>query len=38
MGEWGKLHYELDDLFSIPNIVRVVKSCKMGEAGRGEIR
>jgi hypothetical protein len=25
-GEWRKLHNELNDLYSLPNIVRVVKS------------
>jgi hypothetical protein len=30
MGEWRKLHNEeLSDLFSLPNIVRVVKSRRM---------
>jgi len=29
-GEWGKLHNEeLRDLYSLPNIVRVVKSRRM---------
>jgi hypothetical protein len=29
-GEWGKLHNEeLSDLYSLPNIVRVVKSRRM---------
>ena len=28
-GEWRKLHNELSDLYSLPNIVRVVKSRKM---------
>jgi len=29
-GEWRKLHYEeLSDLYSLPNIVRVVKSRRM---------
>jgi hypothetical protein len=33
-GEWRKLHNEeLNDLFSLPNIVRVVKSRKMRWAG-----
>jgi hypothetical protein len=33
-GEWGKLHNEeLSDLYSLPNIVRVVKSRKMRWAG-----
>ena len=33
-GEWRKLHNEeLNDLFSLPNIVRVVKSKRMRWAG-----
>jgi hypothetical protein len=33
-GEWGKLHNEkLNDLYSLPNIVRVVKSRRMRWAG-----
>jgi hypothetical protein len=28
-GEWIKLHEELNDLYSLPNIVRVVKSRRM---------
>ena len=33
-GEWGKLHYEeLRDLYSLPNIVRVVKSRRMRWTG-----
>ena len=28
-GEWRKLHEELSDLYSLPNIVRVVKSRRM---------
>jgi hypothetical protein len=33
-GEWRKLHKEeLDDLYSLPNIVRVVKSRRMRWAG-----
>ena len=33
-GEWRKLHNEeLSDLYSLPNIVRVVKSRRMGWAG-----
>jgi hypothetical protein len=28
-GEWRKLHEELNDLYSLPNIVRVVKSRRM---------
>ena len=40
-GEWRKLHNEeLSDLYSLPNIVRVVKSRRMGGAcgayGTGE--
>jgi hypothetical protein len=38
-GEWRKLHSEeLNDLYSLPNIVRVVKSRRMrcGAYGRGE--
>jgi hypothetical protein len=32
--EWGKLHNEeLNDLYSLPNIVRVVKSRSMRWAG-----
>jgi hypothetical protein len=34
MGEWGKLHNEeLNDLYSLPNLVRVVKSRRMRWAG-----
>jgi hypothetical protein len=34
-GERRRLHYEeLNDLYSSPNIVRVIKSRKMGWAGR----
>jgi len=34
-GEWRRLHYEeLNDLYSSPNIVRVIKSRSMGWAGR----
>jgi hypothetical protein len=30
MGEWSKLHYgELNDLYSSPSIVRVIKSRRM---------
>jgi hypothetical protein len=30
IGEWRKLHYEeLNDLYSSPNIVRVIKSIRM---------
>jgi len=33
-GEWRKLHNEeLNDLYSLPNIVRVVKSRRMSWAG-----
>ena len=32
-GEWGKIHEELRDLYSLPNIVRVVKSRRMRWAG-----
>jgi hypothetical protein len=32
-GEWRKLLNELNDLYSLPNIVRVVKSRKMRWAG-----
>ena len=33
-GEWRKLHYEdLSDLYCSPNIVRVIKSRRMGWAG-----
>ena len=33
-GEWRKLHNEeLNDLYSFPNIVRVVKSKRMSWAG-----
>jgi hypothetical protein len=33
-GEWRKLHKaELNDLYSLPNIVRVVKSSRMRWAG-----
>jgi hypothetical protein len=33
-GEWRKLHdEELNDLYSFPNIVRVVKSRRMGWVG-----
>ena len=33
-GEWGQLHNEeLNDLYSLPNIVRVVKSRRMSWAG-----
>jgi len=29
-GEWRKLHEELNDLYCSPNIVRVIKSRRMG--------
>ena len=32
-GEWRKLHNELNDLYSSPNIVRVIKSRRMRWAG-----
>ena len=32
-GEWRKLHEELNDLYSSPNIVRVIKSRRMSWAG-----
>jgi hypothetical protein len=32
-GEWRKLHEELKDLYSLPNIVQVVKSRRMRWAG-----
>jgi 3-oxoacyl-ACP reductase-like protein len=32
-GEWRKLHNELSDLYSLPNIVRVIKSGRMRWAG-----
>jgi hypothetical protein len=32
-GEWRKLHNELNDLYSLPNIVRVVKSRRMRWTG-----
>ena len=36
-GEWGKLHNEeLSDLYSLPNIVRVVKSRRMRWAVHAE--
>jgi hypothetical protein len=35
-GEWRKLHNEeLNDLYSLPNIGRVVKSRRIRWAGRG---
>jgi hypothetical protein len=45
-GEWRKLHNELNDLYSLPNLVRMIKSrrmrweehvARMGE-GRGVYR
>jgi len=32
-GEWRRLHNELNDLYSLPNIVRVIKSRRMRWAG-----
>jgi len=32
-GEWRKLHNELNNLYSSPNIVRVIKSRRMRWAG-----
>ena len=32
-GEWRRLHEELNDLYSSPNIVRVIKSRRMRWAG-----
>jgi hypothetical protein len=32
-GEWRKLHEELLDLYSSPNIVRVINSRRMRRAG-----
>jgi len=32
-GEWRKLHNELNNLYSSPNIVRVIKSRRMRRAG-----
>jgi hypothetical protein len=28
-GEWGKIHVELNDLYTSPTIVRVIKSRRM---------
>ena len=40
--EWRKLHEELNDLYSSPNIIRVIKSRRMRWAGHiarlGEMR
>jgi hypothetical protein len=37
IGEWRKLHNEeLSDLYFSANIVRVIKSSKMGVAGHAE--
>jgi hypothetical protein len=33
IGEWKKLHNELNGMYSLPNIVRVVKSRRMRWAG-----
>jgi len=33
-GEWRKLHNELSDLYSLPNIVRVIKSRRMRWTGQ----
>ena len=33
LGEWMRLHEELNDLYSLPNIVRVIKSRRMRWAG-----
>jgi len=32
-GDWRKLHYEFNDLYSSPNIVRAIKSRRMRWAG-----
>jgi hypothetical protein len=32
-GEWRRLHEELDDLFYSQNIIRVIKSRRIGWAG-----
>jgi hypothetical protein len=32
-GEWRKLHNELNGLYSLPNIVRVIKSRRLRWAG-----
>jgi hypothetical protein len=32
-GEWRKLHEELRDLYSLPSIIRIIKSRRMRWAG-----